>query len=492
MRILSCALLALMAGGPVFAQANTAASPAVLTLDEAIALARRNNPTHLQTRSARERAGAALRSSYGAFLPQISTGFAGGYREGRQQFFGGQAFGSTSDVISTDARLDVSAQYSLSTFMAPKVERATLAATEADITNSEATLRATVANQYLTALQAQARAVLQDSLLVSTQAQLELARARQSVGAATTLDVRQAEVQVGQQQVAVIRERNTAEIEKLRLFQQMGVQQPENVTLTTEFPVSEPNLQVGELLNAARRSNPALEAARSRERAADTRVSQARAAYTPTLRLSTGISGFTSQERDFDLNSMRQGVEASRAGCFETDAIRQAAGLESRLQTCLDRNPEWSPSLASAFQSQNEKYPFDFTRDPINFSVSLSLPIFNGFQREQGVQEAATFRNDARYNVRAQELRLIADVSAAHRNLNTAYQTVRLQESNSQAAREALALAQERFRVGASTFVDLTQARAAYEQAETDRINAIYEFHKAFAALESAVGRPLR
>ena len=67
---------------------------------------------------------------------------------------------------------------------------------------------------------------------------------------------------------------------------------------------------------------------------------------------------------------------------------------------------------------------------------------------------------------------------------------MQLQEQNRTAAREALALAQERYRVGANTFVDVTQARADYERAETDRINAIYEFHKAFAALESAVGRP--
>ena len=34
--------------------------------------------------------------------------------------------------------------------------------------------------------------------------------------------------------------------------------------------------------------------------------------------------------------------------------------------------------------------------------------------------------------------------------------------------------------------------RASFERAENDRINAIYDYHKAFAALESAVGRPLR
>ena len=58
--------------------------------------------------------------------------------------------------------------------------------------------------------------------------------------------------------------------------------------------------------------------------------------------------------------------------------------------------------------------------------------------------------------------------------------------------REALTLAEQRYKVGSTTFVDLTTSRAEYERAETDRIDAVYEFHRAFAALEAAVGRTLR
>ena len=108
------------------------------------------------------------------------------------------------------------------------------------------------------------------------------------------------------------------------------------------------------------------------------------------------------------------------------------------------------------------------------------------------MQEAEANRNDARYNVRATELRLKAEITSGYNNLLTAYEAVQIQTRNSEAAREALALAQERFRVGANTFVDLVQARADYERAESDRITAIYEFHRAYATLESAVGRPLR
>jgi len=76
--------------------------------------------------------------------------------------------------------------------------------------------------------------------------------------------------------------------------------------------------------------------------------------------------------------------------------------------------------------------------------------------------------------------------------LEAAYEAVGLQARNAATAREALQLAEERYRVGTNTFVDLTTARAEYERAETDRIDAVYEFHRAFAALEAAVGRTLR
>ncbi|HUQ83539.1 MAG TPA: TolC family protein [Gemmatimonadaceae bacterium] len=495
MRLVACALLALAPAFPAIAQSRDSASAGapVLSLQDAISLARRNNPLFLQTRSARQRAGAALRTSYGVLLPDVSTSFSNSYREGRPQFFGGQAFGSTSDVISSDASLNISAQYNGANLLAPKVQRANLEAAESDLTNADAVLRLAVTGQYLNVLAAQARAQLNDTLLTSAQAQLELSRARAAVGAATTLDVRRAEVQVGQAQVAVLRERNNIETEKLRLFQQLGVEQPTSVRLSTELPVVEPTLNLQELLSGARRQNPALASAKSRESAAGLTVRQARSAYLPTLRIQTGLSGYTSQATDINGEIANERFSAAQglSSCLGTDSLRVRSGLPSIAGSCGSRFT-FTDADAAAMRSANAKYPFDFTRDPITFGASLSVPIFNGFQREQRVQEAEATRNDARYNVRAQELRVTAEVTTGYRNLMTAYQAVQIQTQNSQAAREALALAQERFRVGANTFVDVVQSRADFERAESDRINAIYEFHRAYATLESAVGRPLR
>jgi outer membrane protein len=494
MRFVACALLALASAVPAVAQSRDSSSVApVLSLQDAIAIARRNNPLFLQTRSARERAGAQLRTSYGVLLPDVSTNFSNSYREGRPQFFGGQAFGSTSDVISSDASLNVTATYSGANLLAPKAQRANLDAAETDLTNAEAVLRLAVTGQYLNVLAAQARAQLNDTLLTSAQAQLDLSQARAAVGAATTLDVRRAEVQVGQARVAVLRERNNIETEKLRLFQQLGVEQPTSVSLTTQLPVVEPTLVLQDLLSSARRANPALASARSRESAAGIGVRQAKSAYLPTLRLQTGLSGYTSQERNIQasIDRQRQSAANGLSSCLSTDTLRTTIGLPGIAGTCNSRFT-FTDADAALMRKANAKYPFDFTRDPITFAASLSVPIFNGFQREQRAQEAEANRNDARYNVRAQELRITAEVTSGYRNLMTAYQAVQIQTQNSQAAREALALAQERFRVGANTFVDVVQSRADFERAESDRINANYEFHRAYATLESAVGRPLR
>jgi outer membrane protein len=493
MRYVVCALLALAPAMPAAAQSRDSATAPVLSLQEAITIARRNNPVFLTTRSARQRAGASLRTSYGVLLPDVSASFSNGFREGRPQFFGGQQFGSNSDVYSTDASINMRATYNGSNLLAPKVQRANLEAAETDLTNADAVLRLAVTGQYLNILAALARAQLNDTLLASAQAQLDLSRAQLAAGAATTLDVRRSEVQVGQAQVAVLRERNNVETETLRLFQQLGVEQPASVRLTTELPVTEPTLNLQELLANARRQNPALASAKSRESAAGLGVRQARSAYLPSLSLSTSISGYTSQETDIEnaIAGDRNAAARGLSNCLGTDSIRVRSGLPSIAAGCAT-NFAFTDEDAALLRRENSKYPFDFTRDPITFQASLSVPIFNGFQREQRVQEAEANRNDARYNVRAQELRVTADVTSGYRNLMTAYQAVQIQTQNSQAAREALALAQERFRVGANTFVDLVQSRADFQRAESDRINAIYEFHRAFATLESAVGRPLR
>jgi outer membrane protein len=485
-------VLSFAALAPLGAQGRDTTAGPTLSLEDAVTLARRSNPTHQQTVNNRRAAGAALRAAYGSLLPSADVSFGSTYREGGQAIFNGELLGASGDIMSSSYSLGVDYRINAATFMEPRVAAANLDAVEADITGSAEALRALVVQRYLTVLQSQANAELQDTLVATAQVQLQLAQARAAAGAATQLDVRRAEVALGQARVGALRARNQIEIDKLRLFQEMGVQQPANVQLTSDFTLAPPTFTLDNVLQMARGANPTLNASRFRERAATVRTRAARSEYSPTLSISTGWGGYTQQFTDdaFPIEQARAGTLQERASCFFRDTIRRGVGLTGIEAECQAIN--FTSADEATIRRSNSQYPFDFQKNPWSLSAFISIPIFDGLRREQRIEEAFAARSDARQNVRARELALTADVSAAYLTLTTAQQTVVLQTENAAKAREELAFAEERYRVGATTFLDVTEARSSYERAESERITAVYDYHKAFAALENAVGRPLR
>jgi outer membrane protein len=468
------------------------AAPAALTIEQAVALARHNNPDFLVTRNNARNASLELRSAYGALLPQLSANLSGQYQQGGQQFFSGVSLNANSDVMQSQYSVGLTYRLNAASFITPKVQRANSAAVDADIAGASENLAANVRQDYITALQSLALSHLNDSLVANAQVQLELARAKAQVGTGTLLDVQRAEVALSQQQVALLQARNQHNIDNLRLFQQMGVPQPPNVELVSTFNVTDTLPSLEDLLGMAKRQNPTVVALRSREDVANLNVKRERTEYTPTLTLSTGIGGYTYQYRDanFLVNQAQASTASARSSCVATQEVRQAVGLANTLPLCA--NLVFTPAMATSIRDQNSQFPFSFTPSPRSVTAQISLPIFDGFAREQRVQEASVARENARYNVRSTELALQANVSAAYLTLQTAQQTVSLQQQNSAKAKQELQFVQDQYAVGLATFVDLTTSRAAYAQAENDRINAVYNYHKAVAALESAVGRPLR
>jgi outer membrane protein len=108
------------------------------------------------------------------------------------------------------------------------------------------------------------------------------------------------------------------------------------------------------------------------------------------------------------------------------------------------------------------------------------------------VAQAQAQEDDLAESVRAQRLLLEASVAARHLGVMNAYQSIQVQEQSRQSAREQLRLAQDRYRLGAGSSLEVSDAQNNVTRAEGDYVNAVYEYHKAVAALELAVGRPLR
>jgi len=486
----------LVATGTVCLAAQQPVLPSVpqeLSLADAVDLALHYNPSYRQVANDRSSAAWGVRNAYTQlFLPSLSTSMGFNYRGAGSQTFLTQEFNQGSPTIGSDYGISISWQLSGTTLTQPGLAKAQRRATFANIDGAQVNLRAAVQQQYLAVLQAQAQVEIAQVQVTRNEEFLRLAQARFEVGQATQLDVRQAEVAKGQADVALLQARQAVIVERLRLFQQIGVPAPDDptvVTLTDSFPVTQPTWSLQDLLRSADEGNPDVAALEAQAAAARSNEKAAKAQWLPSLNFSAGWSGFTQEftNSQFVVASAQSARDGAISQCDQINADLLNPGV----------TPYTCPAPLTAEEQQavikaNNVFPFNFKGQPFSARVSLSLPIFTQFGRESRISDAAQRADDAREQVDARRLQVRTGVSQAYYTLDAAYQTIGIQQSNRVAAGEQLRLATERYRVGSGTFFELLDAQVASQRAEADYINAIYVYHRAIASLEAAVGRPLR
>jgi len=490
-------LLALALCLPAAARAQQRAMPSIpteLSLAEAVSLARRFSPDYRRVENDRDPATWGVRSAWASFIPSVGIGGGISYQGAGSQRFLTEEFQAQSATRGSGYDLSLNLVIDGRTLSGPSAAGAQFRATEAAIVGAEVNLEASVKQQYLGVLRAVAGVGLAELQLERNEEFLRLARARFDVGQNTMLEVRRAEVAKGQSEVALLQANQLVIVEKLRLFQTMGVPAPEDpatVTLTDTFPIVEPHWELDALLYEADHDNPNLNSLRARQGVARAQERAARSDWwLPRLSFSAGWSGFTQEftNPDFLVAQAQSSAQSAALQCNFANTNWLNAGLTPTDCSQFALTPEDEQAIRDA----NSVWPFSFTTQPFRASISLSFPLFTQFSRPLAVAEAEAFTKDSEEQVRATELLVRTEVSQAFYGLRAAYQAIGIQESNQTAAAEQLRLAQERYRVGSGTFIELLDAQLAALQAEADYINAIYVYHQSIATLEAAVGRPLR
>lgn len=488
---------------PAAAQDTTATRTptATLSLAEALSTARANSPAYRQVLNDAGPARWGVRNAYGALLPQADVSLGFGYTGSGRSSFGGTTFSQTSPSYNSSYGIGLQMQLSGRTLSGPAQMKALARATDADIGSAGVQLKQAITTQYLQTLQASAQVDVARQQVTRNEDFLKLAQARYQVGQATLLDVRQAEVTKGTSEVSLLRAIQTENEAKLELLRQMGVVAPvaiDQLKLTDSFPVTAPEFKLDELMQMAEAQNPALRALRERGSAARASVRAAKSDFLPTLSLSAGWNGYTQQftNESLLLGQALSGAQGQYQSCLDNNVIRSSAGLQPT-PDCLASSGllnanELQPGIVQGIQSSNNVFPFSFTRQPFSARMTLSLPVFTGFSRHLRLAEARAQQEDADESVRARALQVRTDVQGRFLALESAYRTIAVQQASREAAREQLRLAQDRYRLGSGTALELSDAQNAIQRAEGDYVNAIYSYHIAIAALEAAVGHPLR
>ncbi len=472
--------------------------PTRLTLEDALQIAEQNNPNYLATRNDVDVDDWNVRAAYGALTPSLSVGGNVGWVGAGEQNFGGGIIGS--DLGVTDQPNFYSSGYSAglnwnlsgNEWYGPATARAGRRVTESRIDETRILLQSQVTAAYLEVLRQSDEVELANQQLERSRFNLRLAEAQAELGSSTLLDVRQAEVQVGRSEVALLQAETAQETANLRLLQQMGVDLSARPELVTEFGLEAPEYELDALYRRAVEDNPVLRTRRETVEADRVGVKVARSAYLPSLNFDSRISGFTREASNVDgqIQRAQAGVASQVASCQSTNDLYSR--LANPLPAIDCSQFVFTDAMRQGIIDANDAFPFNFLTSPPSATLSISFPLFQGLSRQQRLETAQTQLRDSEHRVREQELALEADLAVNLAQVRTAWQSAEIEDRNVGLADEQLRLATERYRLGGIPFLDLIEAETVKAQADRDRLNAIYAYHDAITNLEAVVGRPLR
>lgn len=403
-----------------------------VTLDEALRLAGEANPQVVSAAGAVTSAAAAERSAKGAYLPRLSA-TAGSSLQGTN-VFGGSALGTPGTAESYSA--GVSASYDLYTGGRRGAERdaadAATASAQAELTAQRASAGLSVRRAFYEALRTEDLLAVAQSRVERANEGVTAAEQRRQLGSATRSDALRAQLELNTARSAVLEARTARDAARLSLGRLVGADEPVGASRTDAGAVAAmTDGEAAALLASIAEASPEVRAAQAAGAAAEAQVDAARSQFRPSLTLSSGYG-------------------------WRNDAL----GID-------ESQGSWSLSLG------------------------VSYPIFDGYQREEGVVRARVAETAASARLADAVRGVRSEAARALGQLRLVGERIALAEQAVETAREDLRVQRERYRLGSSTILELLTSQEALVEAETGVVTARYDYQVARAELEALAGRTL-
>lgn len=435
--------MALLMAAPTGAAAQ--AVPDTLRLADALELARAWNPDLRKAAHETDRAAAAERAGWGAFLPDVSTSgqlvdWSSRTMTARNEFGQPVALDDPASFSATSAEGVVGASLTLfdgfRSVNELQAARAQSRATEALVEGESVRVDAEVRRRFYVAVAASRLVAVEERLMSAAQERLEATEAMAQAGRATQQDVLGAEVDLARQQMSRDNARGGAYTAKLALAEVLGVPGEPAFVVQGELPDHDlpASLDANALVALALETSPRVQRAEAIAERADHSADAARGTRWPTIRASAGY------RREVSLTDPAQ----------------------------LTSFP-WNRGLS--------------------FGVSAQLPLFTGFGTAARVADARVAQDNAEEDVRKAKLAVEREVRSGLRAVELADRSVRLAERAAELSYRRQDTGQEGFRRGLISFTELQQLIEQAAQSERAAVRARLEYAVAVATLEEAVGR---
>lgn len=417
-----------------------------LTLQDCINIALHRNTSVLQSGYQSQSQGAKLLSAYGALLPSLSADGSFSYQYNQIQSgvtVGGVLIPLTATSISRRYSAGVGASYTLfdgmANFAGLNLVKSQSMSASLDFDRAKQTAVYQTIQNYLSVFNARDQLRIGEENLKRDQRQLEQIKESNSVGSASLADVYQQQATVSGDQYSLVQYKNAYDQAQANMKYFLGIPVEDSVTFvdaginsdvdTTEF--SQLNAKYSNsatLVKKALDDRPDYKAALENVNASKSSVAIANAAYSPT------ISAFA----NYGINGPA------------TSSINQNKSFYGGLQ--------------------------------------ISLPIFNGFQTQTNIQVAHINLKSAEETLDATKRQVQLDVYKALLNLYAAEKGYESAVNAVAYAKINLETAQEKYKVGSGTLLDVLTANAIYTQDQSNQVVAAYTFVQAKMQVEYASG----
>lgn len=404
------------------------ASPRRVTLDQALRLAERHNPTLREAAADLDASRADRLRAVGAFLPDVRAGYG----------FSTSSTGRLDPTAQAITNTSYTAQLTASYDLLPVLTRAsTLSGSAREVEAARTRVRERrfltrleTKTAFFAAVAARERVRVLEGRLERQEGQLDSVRIRMELGEVARAELLRSEVEANDARLELLRARNDARAARFGLGRTLGLREPVEPAPEERLDAAPPPASLERLRNVALRSAPSLAAARAEVEAAEARVTNARSAYLPDLTIG---GGFAWQNQEFP-----------------------------------PKNQSWAIFLSGSY------------------------PLFDGLRRESMTSRRQAEAEAARARLRAAELQVRATLDSAYLELETAREGIRLSRRGVELSREDLAVSRERFRLGRAAILELQTAQSNLSEAELDLIRARFDYRLALARLEYLLGTDLR
>ena len=421
----------------VVGSSDAAAQARTITLAEAIRLSERVQPSVVRAAGAVTTAAAQRRNAWGAYLPSLTASSSASdfFSEGASRI--DPVTGQLLSGNTTNRSLSTSLQASVDLFTGfrrgaqTRAARAGQTAAEASLVDARFQQALATTNQFFDALAAAQLVTVREASVRRAEEQLKVAVNKLRAGSATRSDTLRSRVTLGSANLDLTRARSdlaTAQAGLARLVGEGGLLEAAD---DSAFYRVEPPLDTVAIRTEAEAQSPLVRSSIAEADAARAELSAAKSDYWPSLNLSAGTSWNASRANDYDLLNQRQLTLGLRWNLFD------------------------------------------------RFDRELQIA-----QQSAGLDLADATAADAKRQVASELIAALAQLDAARIQID-------ITQTSVVAATEDLRVQQERYRLGASTIVDLLTSQEALNQAEVDVVVARFDYLRAKAQIEALIGRTL-